>query len=99
MSNDKVSVRDLKRMLQNPFYKEYWEEKQEIKSKYPPPLQMNKEEWETWKKEIGDLIFRPNGSFQQFLWDTLSDQEKLFQDRRARGGRKKHTKAQDEYNE
>lgn len=95
MSNDKVSVRDLKRMLQNPFYKQHWDEKQEIKSKYPPILKMSKEEWETWKKEIVELIFRPNGAFQQFIWDTLSEHDKIEQDRRA-SGRKRYERIKDE---
>lgn len=96
MSNDKVSVRDLKRMLGNPFYKEYWEAKQEIKSKYPPILKMSKEEWEGWKKEIIELMFEPNGQFQQFIWDIISEHDKIQQDRRARGARKKYTRAEDE---
>jgi hypothetical protein len=46
------------------------------------------EEWEAWvgyKKEILDLMLEPNGPFQEFLWDIVSDYDKEVQERRSRG--------------
>lgn len=36
-------------------------------------------------KELADLIFTPNGSYQEFTWDIMSDVEKLEMERKARG--------------
>lgn len=36
-------------------------------------------------KEIGDLMFKPNGWFQKFYWDNLSENEKIIQERKTRG--------------
>lgn len=36
-------------------------------------------------KEIADLIFQPNGQFQEFTWDTMSEVSKDEMKRKARG--------------
>jgi len=35
--------------------------------------------------EMGNLLFKKNGSFQKFLWDDLSEADKLAQERKTRG--------------
>ena len=83
--------RDL--MLQNKYYKRYLIKKEKIKSKYPPSLWENpltktkysKEEQEMWLKyikEIGDLMYKKDGWFQKFVWDsicqTTKDRQETF---------------------
>lgn len=36
-------------------------------------------------KEVCDLLFEPDGYFQQFSWDNMGETEKLFMERKARG--------------
>ena len=61
-------------------------------SKTRPPVSIKnwymeegREQWLMYLKEIGDLIYKQNGDFQEFLWDILSDQDKEIMERRARG--------------
>ena len=39
-------------------------------------------------KELADLIFEPNGSFQQLTWDLMAEVDKLEMERKARGKKK-----------
>lgn len=89
------SVRDLKQMLQNPWYQIYYERKQELLQKYPPIKKRSREEHLSYMKEICELIWEPDGEFQKFLWDIMSEQEKLEQRRRA-SGRKRYERIGDE---
>jgi hypothetical protein len=89
------SVRDLKEMLQNPWYQIYYEKKQELLQRYPPIKQRTREEQFSYMKEICDMMWEPDGPFQQFLWDIMSEQEKLEQSRRA-SGRKRYERIRDE---
>lgn len=36
-------------------------------------------------KELADLIFQPNGEFQEFTWDMISEKNQLDMQRIARG--------------
>lgn len=82
----------------NKFYKKYELQKEDIKKKYPRtiftddlgvnPTYGSSEErrlYNEYLKEIGDLLFKPNGYYQQFIWDTMPENEKLVMERRARG--------------
>ena len=40
-------------------------------------------------KKLTNLLFEPNGDYQKYCWDTLSEQDKLIAERKARG--KKYT--------
>lgn len=83
-------------------YLRYWEKKQEIKSKYPEDCFPNytkgvgyalksateeqREQYKEYLKDIGDLLFEPNGDYQKFVWDELIPPgEREIQERRARG--------------
>ena len=33
---------------------------------------------------MGDLIFKTNGNFQKFMWDTMPEAEKRAQERKTR---------------
>ena len=35
-------------------------------------------------KEMGDLMFKTNGNFQKFMWDDMSEVEKLAQEKKCR---------------
>ena len=38
-------------------------------------------------KELADLIFQPNGNYQQFTWDIMGEVERLEMERKSRGRR------------
>ncbi len=51
------------------------------------PIDYPKEERDRYKqylKEICDLLLEPNGLYQQFVWDTIGEQEQLIRDRKSR---------------
>lgn len=74
----------------NKHYQRYLKRKIKIKSKYDDNLtnarikNYNKEEWAKYLKEIGDLITKPNGAFQKYVWDTLSTVERQNRERKQR---------------
>lgn len=35
-------------------------------------------------KELGDLIFEPDGDFQKFSWENMSEADKVVQERKSR---------------
>jgi hypothetical protein len=45
-------------------------------------------ELQSYKKEMLDLLFTPNGNFQQFTWQLLSEKEDAERENRARGFRR-----------
>lgn len=45
-------------------------------------------ELQSYKKEMLDLLFTPNGNFQQFTWQLLSEKEDAEMENRARGFRR-----------
>lgn len=100
MSNEKiVSMRDLDQLLSSEPYKLYYELKQDILKDYPEPKKRTREESLEIIKRVSDLMWEPNGPFQQFLWDQMSEQEKIQQDRRAlnkKPGGKRGPKVKDE---
>ena len=75
----------------NPLYEEYWKEKQAILERYPPIPEMNPVQYRSWLEEITELMFRADGWYQRWLWDTMSEWNKLVQERKAKG-RKPHNK-------
>lgn len=95
------SIRDEESIIRKyPEYQRYIIQKNEIKAKYPEELflqgtqsgrrkiKYSIEERDLYKqylKELGDLLFQPDGDFQQFTWEMLSDADKLEQERKARG--------------
>jgi hypothetical protein len=61
-------------------------------SKTRPPVSIKnwyieegREQWLMYLKEIGDLIYKQNGDFQEFLWEIVSEHNKEIMERRARG--------------
>ena len=48
------------------------------------------DDWKLKTRRIAELLFAPDGDFQKFLWDNLSEQEKILQERKARGNQRKN---------
>lgn len=100
-STQGYSIRDEESLKKKyPSFNLYWEQKQKIKEKYPSslfvydsigrakPINYSKEERELFKqymREIYDLIHEPDGHFQKFAWESLSDFDKLQMQRKANG--------------
>lgn len=97
-----ASVNDLEELKTNPYYLKYWNKKQNIKEKYSEDIfpcysvgkgfsvrrgtEEQREQYKKYLKEIGDLLFEPNGSYQKFVWEELTPPgEREEMERRARG--------------
>ena len=73
-------------------------QKQKIKSKYPEelfyiPAEYKKKEdyplehqrlYREYLKEMGDLIHKKEGWYQKFVWDTISESDKVLKERELR---------------
>tara|TARA_R110000822_G_scaffold61319_1_gene151798 strand:+ start:3388 stop:3711 length:324 start_codon:yes stop_codon:yes gene_type:complete len=96
----KVTIQKQDRFTELKSYRNFLKEKEKLRAKYPnepwkPQRQgrPNKEEpyeswWDEWleyKKEITDLMFNPNGHFQNFMWDIEGEQDEIKAMRRANG--------------
>jgi len=86
---------------QNRYYIKYEKQKLKIKDKYKNKIDFSddkpgprkpvtyeraeRELYQAYLKKVGDLLMKPNGNFQKFMWDIMSDNDKLIQERKARG--------------
>ena len=41
--------------------------------------------YKKYLKEVGDLLFKNNGWYQKFMWDIMSESDKIVQERKSRG--------------
>lgn len=85
-------------LLQDENYQKYNEEKEKLKTNYPPNIfggcdvgkrnvRYSEEERKLYKDylyELGNLLFDGHGYFQKFCWDNISQSEQDIQDRKAR---------------
>ena len=86
MPNKKlVSIRGVHNLLKSEAYQLYNEQKQQILNEYPPLKERSREENLQVMRRVCDLMWIVDGHFQQFIWEQLSEQDKLEQDRRADG--------------
>lgn len=88
--------------LENKYYKRFLKQKEKIKEKYPEDLWFrpsgskntlnknynNHHLWKEYIKEVSDLMWEPNGWYQQFVWDCISESEKIIMRRRATSNKK-----------
>jgi len=44
----------------------------------------DKEKFRAYLKDIADLLLKPNGWFQKFVWDDLSQEQQKIMERRSR---------------
>jgi hypothetical protein len=87
-----------KELLQNKNYKKYFEQRERIRKKYHDKLLSvtkypnQEKEWVKYKKQITDLLFKPNGYYQKFIWDmeqAQKDQEDAYKMRKVEAKKKK----------
>ena len=82
--------------ISNPHYSKYIERKARILSKYPPTLftenlitNKDKKLHKKYLKEIADLLLKPNGNFQKFIWHLEAEEKERVEIRRKRKNNKK----------
>ena len=97
MPNEKlVSIRGEENLLTSETYRLYYEQKQQILKDYPPVKQRSREENLQVSRRVCDLMHELDGPFQRFVWEQMSEQDKVEQGRRADGkkstGRKPYTR-------
>lgn len=94
-----ISSKNADLLLENEYYQKYQIQKQKIKDRYPEDLwnrpiglarnrKLNYNNHHLWKeyiKEVAELMLKPNGWYQKFVWDTYSDSDKALMEVRARG--------------
>jgi len=85
-------------LLQNKNYAKYFAQRERIRKKYHTRLLSavaypnQDKEWVKYKKEIMDLMMKPKGYYQKFIWDTEQaqiDQEDAYKMRREEAKKKK----------
>ena len=45
-------------------------------------------DWLAYKKEITDLLLKPSGNFQTFIWELISEKDEEQMERNAKGVRR-----------
>jgi len=88
----KVTIQQQDRFTELKDYVDYLKQKKIIQDKYPnkpwdtslgqgnhknPYEQDWWDDWISYKKEISDLMFKPNGSFQKFTWKIQPERNDL----------------------
>ena len=106
-SKNAISSKNEDMLMENEYYKKYYEQKQKIKERYPQDLwerpngsknALNKNYnnhhlWKEYIKEIADLLLQPNGDYQKFSWEVLiSDSDKVVMEQKARGNQREGAK-------
>lgn len=95
----------------NPFYQEFLIHKNKIKEKYPEELWIvpnsykkaciftdeYKQLWKQYLKELGDLMFEPDGLYQKFTWDIMSEVDKNQMEMRSRARNQGNRKTEFNY--
>ena len=77
MSKMITAVNDTNELRKNQHYNSYYNKKMELIE--------GVEDDKLKRKIICDLMFMPEGDFQKFIWDNLSDFDKLQMERKANG--------------
>jgi hypothetical protein len=62
--------------------------KKHIQEVYEDYLVNERHLYKQYLKELADLIFKHDGSYQQLTWDLMAEVDKLEMERKARGRRK-----------
>ena len=82
----------------NKYWIRFNKQKQKIKSKYPQelfdrPAEYNKQThyplehqrlYRKYLKEMGDLLHKKDGWHQKFVWDTVSESDRMIKERELR---------------
>ena len=57
---------------------------QRQKDKY---IEFEQEKYREYIKKVCDLMLKPDGDFQKFVWDIMSETDKELMEKRAKGSR------------
>lgn len=98
---DRITIQNSERWDEIEYWKLYIEEKKQIQDKYPNKPwyrddigkgnhrePFDKEWWDEWcryKKEIADLLLKPNGNFDKFMYEIRPERERIPIDTWMRG--------------
>jgi hypothetical protein len=101
-----MNFKDEEQLLSNKNYRNYLKKKLKIKEKYETHIfpcisgrgynkkgltDYQRDEYRKYLKELGDLIWKPNGSFFKFVQDAKPTVEKQQMEMRARGASMKRS--------
>ena len=88
-------ISDTQFLLTNKHYEKFHKQKLQLKEKYNvdtnitgtvPGRLYDRETHRKYLRELSDLMFKPEGDYQKFIWDFVTcETEKENMDRRARG--------------
>lgn len=98
---DRITIQHSARFTELKSYTNYLAEKKRIQDKYPSkPWDLHEQgqgnhknpfeqewwdDWTLYKQDMLELLFRPNGNFQQFFWDITPEKVELEVDVYMRG--------------
>ena len=96
-----INIQHSERFIELESYQKYLKEKEKIQKKYPSkPWDLhnlgqgnikdkyNEDWWQDWlkyKQEMIDLLLKPNGNFQQFMWDISTERDEVKAQRAING--------------
>jgi hypothetical protein len=95
----KINKTKREHLMTNAHYRNYDKKKESIKKKYPKSIfkkpslgrtvdvytDEERKLYQAYLKELTDLLFEPDGDYQKFTWEILSEQDKMIMERKARG--------------
>lgn len=93
MSNTNLDWEPKYEYKENKYFILYLEEKKELQSKYPANLfdhnyrkytEEDRNLYNQYLKELCDLIFTPESSYQKFTWDIIPENEKREMEMRCK---------------
>ena len=94
----KINKTNRESLIQNKNYKRYDDKKQLLKNKYDKQLFISsspgrgeipysdseRKEYKEYLEKICSMLIEPNGDYQKFTWDIMSQQDKILQERKTR---------------
>ena len=94
----KINKTNRESLIQNKNYKRYDDKKQLLKNKYDKQLFISsspgrgeipysdseRKEHKEYLEKICSMLIEPNGDYQKFTWDIMSQQDKILQERKTR---------------
>ena len=68
-----------KKKIQNKYPTKPWDTRHpDGQGNYKNPFEQKWwDDWQLYKKEISDLMFQPNGAFQDFVWEICNEKDEV----------------------
>ena len=68
-----------KKKIQNKYPTKPWDTRHPAgQGNYKNPYEQHWwDDWQEYKKEISDLMFQPNGAFQDFVWEICNEKDEV----------------------